>query len=833
MNLKNNKVINQVKRKYKFIKEPLDSMKKSAYVKKTTEYAKYYKTNKVISNIVLYQSRDGKSMTDSPYAVFLYLLKNKNYKNLFHIWVVDTDGKRAEFEKEFKNQPNVKFIVKESDEYLNYLTKSKYILNNSTFPAYFTKKPNQVYVNTWHGTPLKLMGLDVEDNLLGTQNIIKNFLSSDLLISPNKHTTDIFKRAFRLEGILNGELFEIGYPRIDLTINSNKEKVIQKLKGKNVYLGDRKVALFAPTWRGNDVHNAEDSIEDIYQLLQNLQNSTNYQVLIKVHPFAYNKAIKHKGLKPYLIPDTFDTNELLSIVDLLITDYSSVFFDYLVTDNPIIFYAPDYKEYEDNRGFYIEPEKLPGPSVFNEDDLVSSINDIENVNGKYKQQYEAFKSTYTPYEDGNVTKVLVDKMFSNKKYNTLKNKENILMYPGGMKNNGITTAALNLLQNIDYDTYDVTIFINNTSDKEILTNLKEVNENVRIILRKGPVLTTLSEKYRDAFVKNRGLNNFLEKILYTDSAYQRESRKIFGNSKFDYVIDYSGYSMFWPKILLGTEAKRRIIYLHSDIKSDMQRTVAGRRPHYLNLKGAISLYHKFDKLVSVSEVTKEVNVKNVGYATSKNKFTSAMNLINLDKIDNLVNDNSDYFQQNGKEVLGVIRNNKIETVEFNDNNYNIMAMGRLSPEKGFDILIKAFAEVVEKHPNTKLYILGDGPLRNLLENLIEKLNLEDSVYLVGQKSNPFNIMKRSDLFVLSSHYEGQSMVLLEALTLNTNVLASDIPANRYVLKYGDYGMLAENSPENIGAGIIRFIENERPEYEKFEAKEYNEKAINEFYGLFK
>lgn len=830
----NKKILGQIKRKYKFILGPLKSVKNSAYVKKTTDYAKYYKTNKVNESYVFYQTRDGKSMTDSPYAVFLYLLNNEKYKNLYHVWAMDSQQKCTNYSKKFQKYKNVKFIVKESDDYLNYLTKSKYILNNSTFPAYFTKKAEQLYINTWHGTPLKHMGLDVEDNLIGTQNIIKNFLSSDILVSPNTHTTNILKRAFKLDGLYDGEISEIGYPRIDLTINSKKEKVFQELKDVDVRLGDRKVMLFAPTWRGNDVHNAEDSIDDLYQLVQTLQNSTDYQVLIKVHPFAYNKAVRHKGLKSYLVPDSFDTNKLLKIVDLLVTDYSSVFFDYLVTDRPIIFYSPDFEAYQDDRGFYIGPNDLPGPSVVDPEKLVSEINNIETNNLKYKEKYETFKNLYTPNDNGNVTQVLVDKMFSHSNKDSLKNKENILMYPGGMKNNGITTAAINLLQNIDYSRYDVTIFINNTNDKEVLTNLDEVNENVRIILRKGPVLTTMSEKYRDAFVKNRGLNTFIQKLLYTDSAYQREFRKIFGNSKFDYVIDYSGYSMFWPKILLGTEAKSKIMYLHSDIKSDMQRTVAGRRPHYLNLKGVISLYHKFDKLVSVSDVTKNVNKGNIGYAADKKKFTSAMNLINNDKINNLVNDNSDFFiNNNGEEVLGIIKNNEIQSVKFKEEDYKVMAMGRLSPEKGFDILINGFKDVVEKYPTSKLYILGDGPLKQMLVNLIERLNLENNVFLVGQKSNPFNIMKKCDLFVLSSHYEGQSMVLLEALTLNTNVLASDIPANRYVLKYGDYGMLAENNPENIGKGIIRFIENDRPNYETFDSEQYNKTAINEFYELLK
>src|SRR5699024_7279273 len=146
------------------------------------------------------------------------------------------------------------------------------------------------------------------------------------------------------------------------------------------------------------------------------------------------------------------------------------------------------------------------------------------------------------------------------------------------------------------------------------------------------------------------------------------------------------------------------------------------------------------------------------------------------------------------------------------------AMGRLSPEKGFDILIKAFKGIVEEHKNAKLYILGEGPLKKSLSNLIKKLKLNDNVYLVGQKSNPFSIMKKCDLFVLSSHYEGQSMVLLEALTLDTNIVASDIPANRYVLKNGEYGMLSENTPEKIQLAISKFMTGNIPEYKKFNSK---------------
>lgn len=826
------KILNQMKRKSKFILDPIKAKWKSPYVKKTTQYANYYKSQKVNDNYILYQSRDGKSMTDSPFAIFLHLLNNEKYTNLTHIWVVNSKEKAKELSQFYNEFKNVIFVVKESNDYLKYLSNSKYIINNSTFPAYFTKKENQVYINTWHGTPLKYMGLDVENNLLGSQNVIKNFLSSDIIVSPNAHTTSIFNRAFALEGLHNGELLEIGYPRIDLTLNSDKNIIKDRLRQQNVIINTKKVLLYAPTWRGQDVNNPVDSIEEIYETVLALENNSEYQVLLKVHPFAYQTALEHKELLPYLIPDSFDTNEILSIVDLLVTDYSSIFFDYLVTDNPIIFYTNDYDDYENDRGFYIQPDELPGPSAHDLETLLEYISNIENLNSKYKANYDEFKEKYVPYEDGAVTEKLVNKMF-NYKENKNNSKEKILIYPGGMKNNGITTSAINLLENIDYNKYDVTIFLGYTRNAEILNNVNQVNNNVRVIFRRGPLLATTIEKYKNTFIKNRGIKTVLEKLLYPKKAYQREFRKIFGNSKFDYVIDFSGYSMFWSKILLGTESKKKLIYLHSDILSDMNRTVNKRRPHYQNLKGVVSLYSKFDYLVSVSEETQKINFENLSTPNTRHKFTSSMNTINLNKINNLVQKENDFLITEKESYLLTVDNNEIKRIEFNNEDFKVMAMGRLSPEKGFDILIKAFKGVVEENENAKLYILGDGPLKNSLSNLINKLKLNDNVYLVGQKSNPFSIMIKCDLFVLSSHYEGQSMVLLEALTLDTNIVASDIPANRYVLEDGEYGILSENTPEEIQLSISKFMTGNVPEYKKFDSKEYNQKAINEFYSLLK
>src|SRR5699024_5984559 len=141
------------------------------------------------------------------------------------------------------------------------------------------------------------------------------------------------------------------------------------------------------------------------------------------------------------------------------------------------------------------------------------------------------------------------------------------------------------------------------------------------------------------------------------------------------------------------------------------------------------------------------------------------------------------FIKNGECVIVREQDKQITSVPFLKNDYNVIKMGRLSHEKGFDNIIIEFSGMVEANQNSRLYILVVGTLIHQLNKLIESLNLSEHVFLMGQKRNPFNIMKDCELFVLPSYYEGQSMVLLEALTVGIDILASDIPANQYVLDY--------------------------------------------------
>lgn len=828
------KLVVHATRKLRFIMQPINSYYGMNNISLIMDYAKYYKHLKIDENRILYQSRDGKSMSDSPYAIFKYLVSNPRYKNLTHIWAFESNEIRKLYMKKYKHLENVEFVVIHGKEYLKELAICKYLINNSSFSIYFTSKPEQIYINTWHGTPLKYLGLDLDNSLLAIQNLMRNFLHTTYFLTQNKHTTDVFKNSFQLQGLYDGEFIEDGYPRTDLTLNASPKRTKKELLklNKKIKFKNEKTLLFAPTYRGNFMDPADD-LDDLLESLIKLSTHTNYNILLKVHPFLYESIIEDGRFDKYLVPDAMDPNELMSIADLLVTDYSSIFFDYLVTDNPIIFYTSDYEKYSKERGLYMDIDSLPGPTTTSIEQLIEAINNRTFDEKEYKQKYLSFKETYVPHDNGNVTKRLVDKIFKGKPV-IKKEKERILIYAGALMNNGITSSLINLLENIDYNRFEVAIFLQRNASKIALDNLYRINKNVKIILRNGGFFATFTEQYRNNYVRNRGMISKREERLYPLEAYEREFRRLFGNTQYDYVIDFSGYSMFWSNLLLATKSKKKFVYLHSDMKEDLMKVVGNVRPHIINLKGLMSIYPKFDKLVNVSENIHQINKKKLKKFKIPEKFVTVNNLLDLNRIYSEAYKEENIISTNNENEKLIISNSPtgVEIINFNTENFNIFASGRLSPEKGFDILIEAFSNIADQYPQAMLYILGEGKDRTLLESLIYTYGLTERVYLLGHQSNPFSLINQADLFVLSSHYEGQGLVLLESLALKKNILSTDLEVTREILGDNKYGMLKNNDAKSLAEGLEMFLTNKNPRYETYDIQRYNDLALSQFYKLF-
>ena len=193
------------------------------------QYANFLENSEIQENCILYEAFGGRGMTCSPHAIFKYLLTQADFQDFVHVWVIDDFDDNSGQIARYRNYENVKFIRYQSLEYRRYLATAKYLVNNVSFPGYFTKREGQVYVNTWHGIPLKTIGFDIPTGNVSAGNSAKNLLSADYLISPDAFMTEIYKHAFKLEGLYEGTILEVGQPRNDSYFHTRREDILKKL----------------------------------------------------------------------------------------------------------------------------------------------------------------------------------------------------------------------------------------------------------------------------------------------------------------------------------------------------------------------------------------------------------------------------------------------------------------------------------------------------------------------------------------------------------------------------------------------------------------------------
>lgn len=377
------------------------------------KYLYFYIFNKTDNKMIIFESYMGRSFSCSPKAIYMELLKDKKYKNYKFIWAFKEPDKY----KFLKLKTNTTIVKYASKQYYKYYSKSKYWITNSRLPEIIKKRKNQIYVQCWHGTPLKKLGYDISvvgGNAMNSVKDIRKKYKNDskrysYMLSPSKFCTEKFSTAFNLKN--KNIIKEIGYPRDDYLINYNK-KDISKIKKKLKIPISKKIILYAPTWRDN-MH--KSGIGYTYKLnidFDSLQKkySDKYIILFKSHYFISNyiDLNKYKDFV-YNVSDYDDINDLYIISDLLITDYSSVFFDYANLKKPILFYMYDLDEYKTKlRDFYINLNELPGPVVKTQKQLEKEIDNISNYKKEYLKKYKEFNKKYNYLNDGKSSKRFIE-----------------------------------------------------------------------------------------------------------------------------------------------------------------------------------------------------------------------------------------------------------------------------------------------------------------------------------------------------------------------------------------------------------------------------------------
>ncbi|MBR4240713.1 MAG: CDP-glycerol glycerophosphotransferase family protein [Eubacterium sp.] len=368
---------------------------------------------KTDEQLFLFSSFEGHNFADSPKAIYEYLKSSEEFADCRFVWCFEHPEKYR-FLEENKNTRVVKQNSKECE--ICYKTAKYWILNHRVAVHRYPKK-NQVFVQCWHGTPLKKLGFDIDsgDNVINTQKeLCEKYLTDakkySYMLSPSPFATEKFISSFNLKAI-NKEncIIQQGYPRNDFLFRYGEED-ISRIKESLSLPKNKKVILYAPTWRDNQHQTGVGytyKIEvDFEKLQKELQNE--YVILFRAHYFVSNSFDfeKYKGFV-YNVSQIDDINELYIISDILITDYSSVFFDYANLKRPIIFFMYDIEQYKNElRGFYIDLKELPGSIVENEGDLIEEIKKSDNFT--YSETYRKFNEKFNLLDDSNASKRVID-----------------------------------------------------------------------------------------------------------------------------------------------------------------------------------------------------------------------------------------------------------------------------------------------------------------------------------------------------------------------------------------------------------------------------------------
>ncbi|MEV5706855.1 CDP-glycerol glycerophosphotransferase family protein [Actinoallomurus sp. NPDC052274] len=350
-------------------------------------------------NTILFESHLGKQYSDNP--KYIYEELRKSGAKYTAIW--SYAGSSAGYPK------NAKLVRRGSWSYYLALARAQYWVDNQGFPREAVKRPQTTYIQTWHGSAYKLMGVDAPETKRGTraqrarlQEMVDRFDYFLIRTEQDAHTL--------VRGLgVRAELVRSGYPRNDALVNREEPAALRK---KLKLTDGRKVVLYAPTFRTGPNGRPEKRYEVPFDMERFAHEFGETHILL-VRPHYLSTVVVPPSLRGTVrnVADVDDVTSLLLLTDTLITDYSSIMFDYALLDRPMVFFAPDLEDYVHSRGAYFDlAEHAPGPVVAEPDELFAALRDLDD--DKYAGQRRAFVERFGEYDQGTAAKQVVERFFT-------------------------------------------------------------------------------------------------------------------------------------------------------------------------------------------------------------------------------------------------------------------------------------------------------------------------------------------------------------------------------------------------------------------------------------
>lgn len=691
----------------------------------------------------------------------------------------------------------LKVVNYKSKKYYKALASSKYLITDVTFPTNFIKREGQIYLNTWHGTPMKSMGRKSAEAKMVMGNIQRNFMQADYLILPNNYTKELMIESYNIKELCpNLKCIVHQYPRARVYTRVRQQEIeSKKTTGKRVY-------AYLPTWR-------ERPVEKIARVLQRLNNACpKYaKVMVRLHPLDSQKVdlSKYSRLEP--MPEDIEMNDFLAKCDGLITDYSSVLFDYAYTHKPIVLYQYDKEAYESTRGIEIRPD-LPTTS------------DAKEVFELLKKpvDYKNAMKPYCPLNEGDSVLTMLLNTEERKEKKT--EDEYIVFYLGNLAKNGITIAGIALINELAKDKNKKVILTSHMQkSKKNKSALSNLSENIiyyplaESFLGYGTLLDFI--KSMIYLFTARGFKGIRKSFERTAKTYEQAQ---FRNLKIKHLVHYTGYEFDKIMTFSNTEARTKSIFVHNDMTNEVftKGTLQKDTLEYG--------YAHFDNVVLVSEaISKPTEV----FTKDKEKMRVLPNIINTEEI-RAKGDQGIEFNEDTECKL-----TRDEYVDFlNKHEYNFVSIGRYSREKRHDRTLSAFRAMqgMKNAPKSSLTIIG-GYGEDY--NFIKALEADDEdIVSIKSIENPQPILRKCDCLLLFSDFEAQPLVLYEGAIQGCQLITTDIPTSRAVIEQIG-GYVADKNIEKL-AEVMKQVANKKEGIgiEQIDLAGYNTKTVEKINAFF-
>ncbi|MPW26161.1 glycosyltransferase [Alkalibaculum sp. M08DMB] len=556
------------------IRKYAKKLSKAKVIKIGYRFQMKYDNSQVNEYNIFIDSQHGKDLNGNMFYIIKELLLNKSFE-MYKIHIAVDESLIGEFQSKltFYKLSNYELVVVDSDEFLVALTTAKYIFSDTSLPLYFIKKDEQVYLNTWHGTPLKTLGRKVNNDFYNIANLQKNFLMSDFLLYPSEYMMNTMIEDYMLY-LKSNTILLCGYPRNAVFLN--------KESGAEIKVKDKQTIAYMPTWRGtlSDINN-DNYFKELNDFFNEIEASLrdNQIFYLNVHPYVKDYIDISSFKKIKLFPKEYETYEFLNSCDILITDYSSVFFDFALTGKKIILFTYDEEEYLAERGLYFPLSELPFANVKDIKSLFEEINNDSITN------YSDFIEKYCKYDKADVVQGICDMMILKRKTNinivsTQKVKKNILIQSNNYLRIEENSNILELLSKNENSKYNIYLGYINSMLRKNKKFLLDIPDNVCYMgqLRSFPNISLSDKILKYMLIRFPKIYKLFNKKV--DRVFLNELNRIYPNIDFEYLIMYNEKSI-----------KR--LYLFSYLDCFKVIYISSTK----NLNRLYRLYDRYDKII--------------------------------------------------------------------------------------------------------------------------------------------------------------------------------------------------------------------------------------------